>query len=67
MPTAGVEITTTIGYRIYQWVFQSFYAHSGRWNLHDIVQKEGIELRFNPFMPTAGVGIRHNFRASTYS
>ena len=81
MPTAGVGMYTVFRKHKTDSRFQSFYAHSGRWNVlwnivikrwHDVsillCPQRALEcsffnggvmphLCFNPFMPTAGVGM----------
>ena len=58
MPTAGVGIVKSGTTPAATSTFQSFYAHSGRWNTELTKPKEYPVIGFNPFMPTAGVGIR---------
>ena len=57
MPTAGVWILQKDAADNIKVEFQSFYAHSGRWNTEPMTDDNYVLTRFNPFMPTAGVGI----------
>ena len=58
MPTAGVGIVNVFDESLRpKTEFQSFYAHSGRWNSMLHYWFGQLNYSFNPFMPTAGVGI----------